>query len=388
MFERKIKKDYLNLAKVAYGGEFYYNLGDYRLVEINIENTKFSKVTDSLLSQKGDTKFFSYKNAESGFVANVFEHIKNKTLVIAYRGTERLGLGENVSDIYAFMNDVSTDINLMTSNFDMQFQDAWSFYLTVKNQFKNRKIVIVGQSLGGALAQIIPAKEYTVNRKKIEAYTYNAPGCAHLLDMYGCNTKLNYLFITNYSVMNDWCGMFGEHVGKTYVIRPIEIRAIKSDAVADVLTNVLLSTHEGIFDYTEETMGKVRRKPRDFGQIEGLSLWYFDKNNPIKDNANISDFLAQNEQKFDLSENDFIKKTGEFLKENVPIEIQNSGVGLAVKKAADNFISSSNEQMAKWNENINNNSFSVAMKILDSIASELSLATLERANKILNKMKF
>ena len=148
------------------------------------------------------------------------------------------------------------------------------------------------------MAQIIPAKEYTVNRVKLESYTFNAPGCAHLLDVYGCNTKFNYSFITNYSVMNDWCGMFGEHVGKTYVIRPIEITTIKSDAVADVLTNVLLSTHEGIFDYTEETMGKVRRRPKDFGQIEGLSLWYFDKNNPIKDNTNISDFLYNDSMSF------------------------------------------------------------------------------------------
>ena len=188
--------------------------------------------------------------------------------------------------------------------------------------------------------------------------------------------------------MNDWCGMFGEHVGETYLIRPIEIKASESDAVGDILINVLLSTHEGIFNYTEKEMGKVVKKPKDFGQIEALSLWYFDKNNPIKDNPNISDFLKQNETKFDLSENDFIKKTYEFLEENVPVEIQNSAVGLAVKKAADSFISGSNEQMAKWNESINSNSLSVAIKILDSAISGLSLTTLERANNILCKMKF
>ena len=29
-------------------------------------------------------------------------------------------------------------------------------------------------------------------------------------------------------------------------------------------------------------MGKIIKKPKDFNQEEGLSLWYFDKNNPIK----------------------------------------------------------------------------------------------------------
>ena len=170
MFERKLKKEYLKLAQIIYGGEFYLELENYKLKKITLPaDSDIKQVADSLLNKHGNTDFYAYKNKKTGFVGNLFENIKTKELVIAYRGTERPGLGENVADKKALLKDVSTDINLITSNFDMQFKDAWEFFKTVKIQNPKRKIVIVGQSLGGALAQIITAKEYTINRKKVEA---------------------------------------------------------------------------------------------------------------------------------------------------------------------------------------------------------------------------
>ena len=51
--------------------------------------------------------------------------------------------------------------------------------------------------------------------------------------------------------MNDWCGMFGEHIGERYLRKPIEIGASSEDApVEEIVNNVLLTTHEGIFNYT------------------------------------------------------------------------------------------------------------------------------------------
>ena len=386
MFERKIKKEYLKLSKIVYGGEFYLELKNYKLKEI--ENSKFQKVTDSLLSKQGNNDFYAYKNNETGFVGNVFDN--GEILVIAYRGTERPGLGENVSDFNSFMIDVMTDINLMTCHFDKQFKDAWEFYKEVKKENPKRKIVIVGQSLGGALAQIVSAKEFTINRKRVETYTFNAPGCSHLLETYDCNLNYYYSFITNYSVMNDWCGMFGEHIGKRYLIKPIEIPVSNTNSTTEILNNILLKTHEGIFDYNENSMGKVIKKPNNFNQKEGLSLWYFDKNNPLRDYPSFSDYTKENMPyltEIDFSKNEFMIKAQLFFKTNVPEEVQNSPFVVAIKNAIDSFVAGSNEQMAKITENLNKTTLAVAMKILDSALAELSIESLENAKQILEKIK-
>lgn len=383
MFERKINQEYLKLAQIIYGGEFYLQLKNYKLKEL--QNTKFQKVTDTLMSKQGNNDYFAYKNDETGFVGNVFDNGKN--LVIAYRGTERLGLGENISDIGALLKDVITDVNLMTITFDKQFKDAWDFYKEVKRENPKRKIVIVGQSLGGALAQIVAAKEYTVNRNEVETYTYNAPGCSHLLDTYDCNTKYDYSFITNYSVMNDWCGMFGEHVGKRYLIKPLEIPASTTNTTAEILNNILLATHEGIFNYSEKTMGKVIKKPSKFNQKEGLSLWYFDKNNPLRDYPNFSDFIKSSIPsiaQIDFSKNEFVQKAQQFLKNNIPDEFQNSTVAVAIKSAADDSSMNPNEQIAKIQESFNSdNIFTNVIRVLDSAFAELSLDSLENAKRYL-----
>ena len=73
--KRKSKKEYLKLAQIIYGGEFYLELENYRLKEIDCINSKFDKITDFVLSKKGINDFFSYKNEDSGFVANIFETV-------------------------------------------------------------------------------------------------------------------------------------------------------------------------------------------------------------------------------------------------------------------------------------------------------------------------
>ncbi len=385
MFEKKINKDYLNLCHIIYGGDFFLELENYRLKEVDFQNSNFIKCTDEILSQRGNNNFYCYKSTKSGFSACLFESTKSNELVVVYRGTERFGLGENEKDFPSMMKDVVTDLSLFTGSYDEQFNDAWKFFKAVKAQNPKRKIIIAGQSLGGAIAQIVAAKEYTVNRKKFETHTYNAPGCRHLLDVYDCNTEYNYSFIRNYAVVNDWCGMYGEHVGETYLISQIPLKTLDTDDSTEVINNVLFTTHEGIFKYSKDTMGKIFKRPKNLTQNEALSLWYFDKNNPLKDYPNLSAFIKDkfpmiHLPSFEIQQNTFIQKTEQFLKDNIPEEIQNSGIAVAIKNAADDFMQKQAENINKF---INNSSLVIAMKTLDSVFSSLTTEQCERAKAIL-----
>ena len=389
MFEEKINKEYLNLCHIIYGGEFFLELGNYKLKEVDIQNSDFIKCVDNLLSQRGNNDFYCYKSTTSGFSACLFEGIKTNELVVVYRGTERFGLGENEKDFPSMMKDVVTDLSILTGSYDEQFNDSWKFFKAVKAQNPKRKIIIAGQSLGGAFAQIVAAKEYTVNRKKFETHTYNAPGCKHLLDIYDCNTKYDYSFIRNYAVANDWCGMFGEHIGETYLINQIPMKTLDTDDQTEIINNVLFTTHEGIFKYSKDTMGRIFKKPKNLTQKEALSLWYFDKNNPLKNYPHFSDFIKEkfpmlNLPQLDISQNTFVQKTGQFFRYNIPEEIQNSSVAVAIKNATDDFMQKQAENISNF---INNSSLVVTIKMLDSVFSELSVEHSEKAKEILKRFK-
>lgn len=288
MFGHRIKPEFLNLAHIAYGGNLYLDLTGYTLKNVPLPESDIKKTHDAIVSTKEYPKFFSYKNTESGFSASVFQHHRKRRIVIAYRGTERTGMGENTQDYLAWTKDILTDINLITGNTDQQFVDAYTLYLAVQALNPDFKIILVGHSLGGALAQMTAARAYSdtcaeKRPKKLETYTYNAPGCRQLMQTYGCKEDLDYSFITNYAVMNDWCGMYGENIGKTYLISPIHIPKPEDDSPLAAFNSSLLSTHEGIFGYSRKSNGRLIKKPDDFTQAEGLSLWYYDRNNPLKD---------------------------------------------------------------------------------------------------------
>ncbi len=301
----KINKEYLELSHIAYGGELHLKLNKFKLKEFNIKSTALKIIPDAILSKKDNKKYFSYKNETSGFSANVYENIKNKDIVIAYRGTERTDFGENAFDIVNWGKDILTDINLITGIVDRQFEDAWELYKCISEQNTKSKIILTGHSLGGALAQLAAARAYSLTAKnkkpvKLETYTYNAPGCRHLLQLFNCDTSLNYSFIKNYAVMNDWCGMFGDKIGETYLIEPIPLKVLENNSPLNTLNNILLTTHEGIFEYDEKLNGKIIKKPDNFNQDEGLSLWYYDINNPLKNYNKISDFAVSISPKIQL----------------------------------------------------------------------------------------
>lgn len=202
------------------------------------------------LDSEGNTHSTYFENGQlifsssSGMQAAVYKNTQGK-IVIAYRGTQLTDSG----DLFA-------DFNIMLGSIPQaQLTDAENFYKAVVAQYGSNNIVITGHSLGGAIAQIIGSKT------GIPTYTYNAPGMATYSGLYPDVVK-------NFVVMNDYVGNYGEHVGETYYIQPIPIN-----------NNAALDTHNGILDYSPETHGDVYSNLEGFGQEEGLSLWFYDKNN-------------------------------------------------------------------------------------------------------------
>lgn len=86
-----------------------------------------------------------YRNPITGFAGAAYGLDANQDgvyeqIVVAYRGTERNGLGEKGGD----------NVPLTP--------DALAFYESIKNANPNSTITITGHSLGGALAQMVAAR--------------------------------------------------------------------------------------------------------------------------------------------------------------------------------------------------------------------------------------
>ena len=73
------------------------------------------------------------------------EHIKQHGGIIASRGT-------------ANKADLLTDLKLITGKTPDEFKEAEQFYLKIKNQFPNKKIILTGHSLGGYYAEMLHLK--------------------------------------------------------------------------------------------------------------------------------------------------------------------------------------------------------------------------------------
>jgi len=199
-----------------------------------------------------------YFNGASGCTAAFYYNETTNEGVIAYRGTE-----ENSK------RDYLADLDIGTGIVPQQYYDAIAFYeaIAYSEQYKNAAIALTGHSLGGGLAQLVST--YACNRqngaKEYLTYTFNAPGVYKTAKKLGFIINLNYP-ITNYSVMNDWCGMLDMHIGKLLVLPP---RKIESDPLN-------LDTHSKILS---EDLSKSLPKPAGFNEQEALALWYYDKNN-------------------------------------------------------------------------------------------------------------
>ncbi|ELN8525100.1 DUF2974 domain-containing protein, partial [Campylobacter coli] len=119
-------------------------------------------------------------NTTSGFSATLFEDTKdNNQKIIVIRGTEP------TSNFGIDILDADVDLALGKVPYN-QYLDMIKFYSECVKEFpniiKDKGLVIVGHSLGGALAQLLTLSLASVNSSANvkEIYTFNSPGAKEL----------------------------------------------------------------------------------------------------------------------------------------------------------------------------------------------------------------
>ncbi len=214
----------------------------------------------------------NYYTSNSGCQAAFYYNETTNEGVIAYRGTE--------SEREA-TKDFAADLCFLTGQIPKQYNDAIAFYnaIITNAKYQNATICLTGHSLGGGLAQLVCIYALNEKSKAHSGFTFNAPGAHAVARALGYSPNLSYPII-NYSIMNDWCGMFNSHIGTLKLLPP---RVIPNTTMGP-----WTGPHGDIL-HQEMDLSKSIQKPKGYNESEGLSLWYFDSNNTTRKANNIGD---------------------------------------------------------------------------------------------------
>lgn len=181
-----------SVPKFDYGRSF--NI-DYAKISALVyqDVSEIKKVTIS------NWKYLLCEQKGSGFFGCAFENIDyqgGKIIVVAFRGTELVDIGDLWTDLTIGMGGIIIP---------PQYKDAVEFYGRIQKIYKNGySIVVTGHSLGGALAQLLAIKE------NIKAVTFDSPGirnvASHLfsqkdMDLYGSASNI-ISYISEFNVVN------------------------------------------------------------------------------------------------------------------------------------------------------------------------------------------
>lgn len=133
---------YARLASAAYNAE-------------SPEGVKLATAAGMTLAKDG-----SFKEIFSGFQGATYYATSNPAnIVISFAGTD-----------FTNINVVKTDVDVARNLNPAQYQLAFEYVAEVKKAYPGAKIVVVGHSLGGGLAQ------YAAALNGLEGYTFNALG--------------------------------------------------------------------------------------------------------------------------------------------------------------------------------------------------------------------
>ena len=159
-------------------------------------NGEFGEIQAQNFAKRYTIKFHQ-PNTTSGFSATLFEYTKdNNQKIIAIRGTEPK------SNFSVDILDADVDLALGKVPYN-QYLDMIKFYSECVKEFPNikedRGLIIVGHSLGGALAQLLTLSLASVNSSANvkEIYTFNSPGAKELKAL-----NLNQIYNIDEKIIN------------------------------------------------------------------------------------------------------------------------------------------------------------------------------------------
>ncbi|TNH32074.1 DUF2974 domain-containing protein, partial [Campylobacter helveticus] len=170
-------------------------------------NGEFSELQAKNFSQRYEVKFHQ-PNTASGFSATLFYDKEKGKFVVGFRGTEISF--KNIKTDWETILDAIQDANLTFGKGDFQANALKQFLLNIApilNGIDSNKIIFVGHSLGGYLAQMAFIYCDKKHKDKLsfspsEVYTFNAPS------VYGWNSPNVIVNPNTIKIMRDILGKY------------------------------------------------------------------------------------------------------------------------------------------------------------------------------------
>jgi hypothetical protein len=214
-----------------------------------------------------------YKNNKTGFESTAF--IKENTVAVVIRGMHLKSFtvngffkdkdGKSAGSI--FFGNMGIPF---VGSVPKQFDDAQNLYKMIKTKFPKHKIVLVGKSLGGGLAELLGAIYGD------DTYTFASPGMAYALPKLSKdlrakilkNSSTGFQYIKTYHNFNDPCGSYGKHLGLTFIYPPIKN-----------YRNFFNDVHGNIKNFASpDALSKIRAIPKEWKPCYTAAIIYYDPN--------------------------------------------------------------------------------------------------------------
>ena len=176
--------------------------------------------TMKLNAQEITVKLIVSVSEDSGYQGYLYENLSNRELYVVHEGSIDPFNG-NADEIKKDWTITNTGM-LAASNIPAQFDDSKKFLDAVKNSsvYKDRKIIQIGQSLGGSLAEMNGALK---ENEKIETITFNSLGVERMgtaiVELRKLELSGNYDNISNFAYLNEAVSKIAPHFGEIYIAK-------------------------------------------------------------------------------------------------------------------------------------------------------------------------